>query len=153
MTPRPLDVESVESKLELMTPLIEHLASVGTPTAEDLEADLPRRLAVERALQVLVDIAVSINSHLVVARGGLTPADYRQSFAAAADADVITRELAERLAPSAGMRNVLTHRYGDVDLTKVSAAVPRARDDYREYVQQISRWLLNRWAGDDPPGP
>lgn len=134
-----------------MVPLLDHLRSVGDPSAAQLEADLQLRLSVERVLQVLVDTAVAVNSHVVVAHGALTPSDYRQSFAAAAAAGVIAVDLAERLAPSAGMRNLLTHRYGEIDLAKVAAAVPRARGDYREYVRQVSRWLLERWDdGGDP---
>lgn len=63
----------------------------------------------------------------------------------AADIGVITAEPARRIAPSAGLRNLLTHRYGEVDHQRVADAVPGAVDDYTEYV--TPRRLAGTWAG------
>ena len=56
----------------------------------------------------------------------------------AAQAGALPQELAERLAPSAGLRNVLVHEYVDVDLDQVVTAVALARTDYRSYVRAIA---------------
>jgi uncharacterized protein YutE (UPF0331/DUF86 family) len=76
------------------------------------------------------------------------PEDYRASFAAAARAGAITDGLAERLSPAAGLRNLLAHRYGEVDLDRVAAAAPRAHDDFQDYMAQVSSWLIS--AADVP---
>jgi uncharacterized protein YutE (UPF0331/DUF86 family) len=54
---------------------------------------------------------------------------------------VLPVELAERLAPSAGLRNILVHEYVEVDLAQVVRAAERARTDYREYVAAIAQAL------------
>jgi uncharacterized protein YutE (UPF0331/DUF86 family) len=88
-----------------------------------------------------VDLAVSINSHLTAVSLGRVAATYRESFALAAEAGALPAELAEELAPSAGLRNILTHEYVAVDLSIVAAAVPRARAGFAEYVRAVARFL------------
>jgi uncharacterized protein YutE (UPF0331/DUF86 family) len=54
------------------------------------------------------------------------------------------RGLAVRLAPSAGLRNVLVHAYVDLDVGLLVAAVPLASKQYGEYVRQVARWVADR---------
>jgi uncharacterized protein YutE (UPF0331/DUF86 family) len=54
---------------------------------------------------------------------------------------MISAELAAELAPSAGLRNILTHEYVTVDLTLVASAVPLAYAAYRRYVTEVSRYV------------
>lgn len=154
MTPRRLDPEVVDARLRSMEPLLARLGQLRDVTGSRLADDLDLRLVVERILTLLVDTAVSVNSHVVTASGRPAPADYRSTFPAAADLGLLTPELARRMAPSAGLRNLLTHRYGEIDHQRVADAVPGAVDDYTEYVAQVSRWLLavNETPGDVPPG-
>jgi len=149
MTPRRLDRDVVDARVRTMEPLLVRLAELRDVTGPQLADDLDLRLVVERILTVLVDTAVSVNSHVVTASGRPSPTDYRSTFLAAADVGLITPELAGRIAPSTGLRNLLTHRYGEVDQQRVAAAVPGAVDDYCDYVAQVSRWLL---IADDRPG-
>lgn len=102
------------------------------------------RAAVERLLMQLVDHTVAINLHVSGALGGTTERDDRASFGAAAEVGVLPAELAEELADSAGMRNVLVHEYVRVDLEQVAAALPRAVEGYERYVDAVADFLLTR---------
>lgn len=55
------------------------------------------------------------------------PADYRSSFTDLADHGILDRDLAERLAAWAGLRNVLVQLYIDIDVTTVARAHPHGR--------------------------
>lgn len=54
---------------------------------------------------------------------------------------MLSPELAARLMPSVGLRNVLVHEYAVVDLALVAAGVQLARTDYRAYVREIAAAL------------
>jgi uncharacterized protein YutE (UPF0331/DUF86 family) len=114
---------------------------VGGVSAEKLQRDRILRHAVERILTQLVDLAVSVNGHVVVATAGRHPSDYRESFTMVAEAGVLEGELAETLRRSVGLRNVLTHEYVRVDLDVVAAAVSTARADYRRYVAAVADFV------------
>lgn len=102
--------------------------------------DGPRR-AVERLLQLIVEVAVDTNVHIVTEMEGAPPPDYRSSFSAAARHGVFPAELGERLAPSAGLRNILVHEYGDVRDEDVHSAIHPALDDFREFAHLVREWL------------
>lgn len=142
MTPKSLDVDVIQARLTLIAALLDDLAGVRDATAGSLEEDRMLRHAVERILAQLVDLAVSVNGHISVAINGRHPSDYRESFALAADAGAISRELAKELAPSVGLRNVLTHEYVRVDLEVIAATVQPALEGYRRYVRDVAGFLL-----------
>lgn len=141
MTPRALDWRSVRAKLRRLDQLIDQLADIGPVDAARLAAEPVTALAVERILTLLVDLAFACNSHVAVAVLGRTPDTYAESFALAAEAGMIDKDLAKNLRPSAGMRNVLVHNYLDADQELVASAVPQAVEQYGEYVRQVASFL------------
>jgi uncharacterized protein YutE (UPF0331/DUF86 family) len=144
VTPRRLDPDSVTAKLQVVRGALDVLESVGDATPAQLHADAILRGAVERYLTLLVDQAVAINLHLAAASGQPVVRDYSSSFAAVAEAGAVPADLAEALAPSAGMRNVLIHAYVAVDLDRVAAALPLARRDFGRYVAAVAAFLADR---------
>jgi uncharacterized protein YutE (UPF0331/DUF86 family) len=138
VTPPALDRASVQAKLRLLRQLLDDLDAVGELTVGRLEEDRLLRYAVERILTQVVDLAVAVNGHVVAARTGAAPATYRESFGLLAQSGFLEQRLAERLAPSAGLRNVLTHEYVEVDLELVVRGVELTRTDYREYARQVA---------------
>lgn len=141
MTPPGLDTALVHAKLRSMRELLDDLDGAGHVDAARLDADRMLRHAVERVLTQLVELAAAVNGHVAVARLGRGAATYRESFALAAQAGALPEELANRLAPSAGLRNLLVHEYADVDLRLVALGVELARQDYRAYVRAIAASL------------
>lgn len=129
MTPREFDAGVVQSRLRLIEELLGDLASVGEVTADRLREDRILRHAVERILSQLVELAVSINSHVTSTVLQRAPSDYRASFDLADEAGLINDELRDRLKPSVGLRNVLAHEYVAIDLGLVAAAAGSANKD------------------------
>lgn len=148
MTPAEFDPGSVVAKLDLLRDLLDDLERLGDIEAGRLTADRFTRHVVERILTQLVDIAAGINAHVAATLGSRAPSDYRRSFELAAEVGLIDAELASELAPSVGLRKLLTHEYGNIDPAKVAAAVPLAREQYGRYVRQVARFLKRRRQDD-----
>ncbi|MGH3747381.1 MAG: type VII toxin-antitoxin system HepT family RNase toxin [Micromonosporaceae bacterium] len=138
-----IDRAIVQARLRLMRDLLDDLDHVGEVSVDRFQQDRIVRHAVERILTQLVDLSVSINSHIAAETKGQAPATYRESFSAIAEAGVISPELAAELAPSAGLRNILTHEYVAVDLKLVVGAVPLAYRSYQRYVTEVARYLAS----------
>jgi uncharacterized protein YutE (UPF0331/DUF86 family) len=141
VTPRSLDRDALQAKLAMLRDLLDDLEQLGEVSEDDLVSDRIRRYAVERILTQLVELAVSINSHVAAAILGKGPSDYRDSFTLAGRAGAISSELVTTLRPSVGLRNVLTHEYATVDLGIVSRSIPLAISGYRRYVREVARFL------------
>jgi uncharacterized protein YutE (UPF0331/DUF86 family) len=141
VTPRPLDRDALHAKLRTLRDLLDDLEQLGELSEEQLVSDRVRRYAVERILTQLVELAVSVNSHIAAATLGRGPSDYRDSFTLAGRAGAISPDLAVKLRPSVGLRNVLTHEYATVDLGTVWRSIPLAVSGYRQYVREVAGFL------------
>jgi uncharacterized protein YutE (UPF0331/DUF86 family) len=113
-------------------------------TQEDYEKDFDRQLITERLLNLIIESAMNINSHLVVSSDQPPPESYFDSFIAAGKVGIISVELAQQLAPSAGLRNRLVHAYGDVDTAIVYRSITVALQLFPQYIKQIENYLQQR---------
>lgn len=142
--PRPLDLAVVGRRLRLMSTLLEQLDGLGTVDEARLLREPIVRLAVERVLSQLVDLAVDINSHLGSAVVGRAPERFRDSFDLAVEAGTLRPETSAALQGSTGLRNVLVHEYLDTDYALVADAVPQALEEFADYVRQVAQWAGER---------
>jgi uncharacterized protein YutE (UPF0331/DUF86 family) len=138
------NAETVQRRLIAIRERLDELQQVGDVSADRLRADWLVRAAVERVLTQLVELAAQINTHIVTASGKVPPAEYRESFTAAAKLGALPADLAARIAPSAGLRNILVHQYLDADLDIVAASMRQAIADYSAYVREVATWLSSQ---------
>ncbi len=100
MSPTAPRREVIQRRLREMRGLLDYFSGLGDLDASELEGNIERRMAVERGLTQLVDLAVKINSSIVTAVRGVPPPDYHRSFIHAGEVGIIPADLAVRLAPS-----------------------------------------------------
>lgn len=141
MTPPAPDPGVVHAKLDAIEVSLATLQSLGEVDATRLEQEPVTAAAVERLLCRVVDLAVDVNAHLVVAALGRAPGDYPASFRMASEAGVLPAALAGELAPSVGLRNVIVHEYARLDLDVVARGVTQAVEGYRRYVTAVAQHL------------
>lgn len=141
MTPPAPDRGTVGARLRAMRESLTELGALRTIGEETLRSEPLTRAAAERLIQVVVDLAVDVNGHVVTSMTAAAPHTGHDSFLAMAGVGAITDDLAERLAPSAGLRNVLVHRYADIRIELVASAIPTVLDGFAQYVSQVADWL------------
>ncbi len=141
MTPPTPDRATIRARLRAMRETLAELEALRSTDADTLSAEPLTRAAAERLIQVVVDLVVDINGHLVTSETGAAPHTGHDSFLAVAAIGAISEDLAERLAPSAGLRNILVHRYVDIRTDLVAGAIPTVLDGLADYVRQTADWL------------
>jgi len=100
---------------------------------------MERHYEIERILELLIMTASDIVFHLLVSAGEPPPVSYRAAFLRAGELGIISSGLSERLALSAGMRNILAHEYEEIDYQAVNASIPAAIRDYSLFIDELSR--------------
>ena len=60
------------------------------------------------------------------------------------DADIISEDVREKLVEAVGFRNVLAHRYGDVNHDIVYEVLHEDLQWFDQFQQQVARWLRER---------
>jgi uncharacterized protein YutE (UPF0331/DUF86 family) len=133
----PLDAEIINAKLLIILENLKALEPIEGMERDEYLRDIYKRKATERLLQEMIEAAIDINVHMVVGSGHSSPTDYYQSFIQAGELGIISSELAEKLAPAAGLRNRLIHEYDKIDHRIVLEAVGMAGELFPQYVKEV----------------
>lgn len=120
--------------LDKLKPVTEH-------SFDEYISDFYLKTSAERLIQLILECASNINSHVVIEQGERPPEDYTSSFIRAAEVGLITHELAEKLKGSGGMRNIIVHEYMDIDDKKIHGILPVAISHFKEYIRQVDDFL------------
>jgi uncharacterized protein YutE (UPF0331/DUF86 family) len=137
----PVEAEIVRRKLTVIVENLNALAPIGKMSREEYLQDIYKRKAAERLLQEMIEAAIDINTHCIVQTVHAAPDDYYESFIEAGMLKIISADLAEKLAPSAGLRNRLVHEYDFLEHSLVLDAVKMAEELYPEYVKEIEKYI------------
>jgi len=133
------DPDLVAKKLALIETCVQELRTLGG--LADMRQDIRQQRFVEHTLQIAIQAALDVASHLVSdARLG-EPRTNRELFDLLARGSVISAQLAGTLKNMAGFRNILVHGYQDVDLAIVRDIVEHRLDDLLAFVGVIRRRL------------
>ena len=136
-----LDRALVRRKLAAISQNLADLRPIAALSLSEFMSDRLRRKAVERLLQEVVEAAVDVNLHVLRTLEVELPGDYYTSFIELGRRGVIVKNLAERLAPAAGLRNRLVHEYDTIDDSIVLDAVGLANHDFGAFVSAIEGYL------------
>ena len=137
----PIDKEIIKRKLAVIVENLNTLEPISRMTLEKYIEDVYKRKATERLLQELIEAAIDINTHMLVETGSIAPDDYYESFIKMGELKIISTDLAEKLAPSAGLRNRLVHEYDLLKHPMVLQSVRMAEEHYPRYVREIEDYI------------
>jgi len=138
----PVEIEIIRRKLAVIVENLKALEPVEDMTHEQYIRDIYKRKATERLLQELIEAAIDINTYVIVQTGHAAPDDYYESFLKMGELKIISFDLANKLAPSAGLRNRLVHEYNQLEHSLVLDAVKMAEELYSRYVKEINDYVL-----------
>lgn len=136
-----VELNVVVRKVNNIKKYLEQLQKSSQVSLADYKNDFERQMIIERLLHLLIESAIDINMHLVVSAGQPPPESYRESFFASSRIGAISAQLAEKIAPSAGLRNRLVHDYDDTSLEIVYDAIKFALKQYPQYLEQIESYV------------
>lgn len=129
----------VEKKLATIVSAVSDLRRLAR--IEALRHDVREERFIEHTLQLAMQAALDVASHIVSDQSLGEPQTNRHLFDLLARAGWLDATLADQLSRMAGFRNVLVHGYDDVDLAVVEDIVRNRLDDLLEFVASVSRRL------------
>lgn len=129
------DSELVAKKLAIVETSIRELRTLAR--LDQLRGDVRERRFVEHTLQVAIQAALDVASHVVSDERLGEPETNRALFALLEAAGWIDAPLSAALQRMAGFRNVLVHGYADVDLGIVEDAVRHGLTDLERFAAAV----------------
>ena len=125
----------VAKRLALIESCVADLRREASP--ERLRSDIREQRFVEHTLQIAIQAALDVASHVASDERLGEPSTNRELFDLLARHGWITPALADTLRRMVGFRNVLVHGYDDVDLGVVEDVVVHRLGDLLAFVAAI----------------
>ena len=135
------DPALLAKKLALIETSLAELQRLARPEA--IDTDVRERRFVEHALQIAIQAALDIASHIVSDRRLGEPRTNRELFDLLSRDGWIGETLTTNLRNMAGFRNVLVHGYDDVDLRVVHDVLDEHLVDLVAFVEAVRRRLAS----------
>ncbi|MEI6532993.1 MAG: DUF86 domain-containing protein [Candidatus Roizmanbacteria bacterium] len=138
-----LNHEFIQRKIKLIQEDISRLEKVNLENQEDFLQNQQKQDAVERVLERIIMRALDINTHIVVEQSNPTEKvrGYEDTFHRLADLNILPREFAKDIAPSAGLRNRLVYEYDDINVSIIYHSAVKAIKQYSQYCQHLLNYI------------
>ncbi|MGA7981092.1 MAG: DUF86 domain-containing protein [Chromatiaceae bacterium] len=129
------DADLVAKKLAFIETCVRELRELAHPAL--IERDLREERFVAHTLQLAIQAALDVASHIVSDERLGEPATNRQLFELLVANGWAPKHLSQPLARMVGFRNVLVHGYEEVDKAVVRDVVENRLDDLLAYVGAV----------------
>ena len=136
------DPELLAKKLALIETCVADLRRLARPDV--LGHDIREERFVEHTLQIAIQAALDVASHIVSDRRLGEPRTSRDLFAMLERDGWIPTPLASTLRNMVGFRNVLVHGYDEVDLAIVRDVLEHRLEDLLAFVAVVRRRMVDQ---------
>jgi uncharacterized protein YutE (UPF0331/DUF86 family) len=134
------DQELLEKRLAFIETCLRELESLANPSA--IETDLKERRFIEHTLQICVQAAQDVASHIVSDEKLGEPATNLELFTLLARAGWLDERLARAMRAAVGFRNVVVYGYTAVDPVILRDVVENHLSDIVDFVAAVRARLL-----------
>lgn len=139
--------ETLKQKLEIIEENKTYLESQKT---EKIDPENFEKLqAVKHSLFEITEASIDIASHIIAAEGFQKPDEYAEMFSILSKNNVITEELSSKLKELARFRNLLVHRYGELEEEKLKQIINKDLKDVSDFATEIYRYMENEEERED----
>jgi uncharacterized protein YutE (UPF0331/DUF86 family) len=109
-----------------------HLRRVEKKAKTDLKTfleDLDRQEIIAFNLEVAVQNCIDIAAHIIGAEGLGVPGSTAEMFYLLEENDYLSSEITEKMIKAVGLRNLIAHEYGKIDLKQIYKI---SQNDYKD---------------------
>ena len=131
------DKEILVSKIGYLKNYFEELKNFETIGIHEYLQDKTRRRAIERLLQLVVEVACDINN-FILSKKGLVAESYHDSFLKMGEAEIVEKPVALKLAKTTGLRNRIIHEYGEYKDEVVYKNIAIFVEFYGKYLKTLA---------------
>ena len=136
-----IDQDVIEAKLDIIERNLVFLDEFKGIDYVDFASSYKNVQAAKYSLLEIIECCIDIASQIIAVCGIGRAEEYREMFYLLGERNVINTALAERLGDMAGFRNLLVHRYGDVDNEIVLEMIESELEDVVEFERAVARFM------------
>lgn len=145
-----VDRRVIAAKIAAIRDAVTRIREVLPATADAFASDRDAREIVTLNLFVALQESIALATHWLADKGWSVPQTHGETFTSLAEHGVIDHGLAARLRAAAGLRNLIAHQYGVIDVARVHDIAAKDVGDLLSFCRQLVERLQS--AGDGAAG-
>ena len=138
-----IDKEVISAKFDIIERDLEFLNEFEEMDDDEFVNNYKNIQSAKYSLLEIIEASIDISNHIVAAKMFGRVEEYREIFHMLGQRKVLNPELASRLEDMAGFRNLLVHRYGNVDNLRVLEIIKNDLDDVLLFEKEILQYIEN----------
>jgi uncharacterized protein YutE (UPF0331/DUF86 family) len=138
-----LDKELIQLRIDVIERNLQEIASIVKEGYENFSKSFRNELAAKHALLESIEACVDIANHIIAVKGFRRPTDYKDVFKILQEKKIIVGNLSIKLQEMAKFRNLLVHRYAELETKKLFKIMKDDAKDIKEFVHVILNFIKN----------
>lgn len=135
-----VDKNLIKEKLQKIDEFIKRIEAMDFSEDQFLE-NVDYQDLITFRLQQAVEISIEIATHIISSSNFNKPETARSSFKVLEKNKIISKDLSEKLMLAASFRNIVVHKYEDIDFTQVFRDYKEDLKSLKTFVSEIVKYL------------
>lgn len=128
----------IKDKIKEIETYLTELLSIIPKDFQDYIADLKTKAACERYSEKIIGAVVDLAFLIIKEKGLKVPEEDKEAFDILAEEKIISEDLATKLKDAKGMRNIISHQYGNIDDEIIFESITKELErDVREFLENM----------------
>lgn len=136
-----LEREVLEGKLDIIDRNLRFLEEVKTLSPDQFVESYKDVQAAKYSLLEIMEACINIANYIISVKGFRRAEEYSDMFKVLKEEGVIRKELATKLEDMARFRNLIVHRYGEIDNRRVLEIIKHNLKDIKEFEKEIEKFI------------
>ena len=136
-----LEREVLEGKLDIIDRNLRFLEEVKTLSPDQFVESYKDIQAAKYSLLEIMEACIDIANYIISVKGFRRAEEYSDMFKVLKEEGVIRKELATKLEDMARFRNLIVHRYGEIDNRRVLEIIKHNLKDIKEFEKEIEKFI------------
>jgi uncharacterized protein YutE (UPF0331/DUF86 family) len=133
--------ETIEQRLKELDEILQELGKYREVDLEALHREVGQRWILERGLIAAATIIFDVADHILAGHFGVYAETYEESLGTLRDRAVISEELYREIKGLGGFRNILVHRYLDINPDEVFESFQKGLVIFPAFAREILAWF------------
>lgn len=133
--------DAVEARLKELDATLQELGKYRDTSLEHVQGDLSLRWILERGLIAAATMIFDIADQILAGHFGLYAETYEETLASLHAKGVISSQVYEQIRGLGGFRNILVHRYIDIDPREVLSNLHKGLRVFPQFAREVLDWL------------
>ena len=136
-----LEREVIEGKFDIIDRNLRFLEEIKTLSPDQFVDSYRDAQAAKYSLLEIMEACIDIANYVISVKGFRRAEEYSEMFKVLKEEGVIGKELATKLEDMARFRNLLVHRYGEVDNRSVLEIIKHNLKNIEEFEKEIEKFI------------